>query len=165
MTSLSINVSPDVIIGEAFNAVMQSAPLDRIILEITEHETVTNYGALVRALAPFRSRGLKIAVDDAGAGHSSLRHILKLKPDLIKLDMSLIQKIDRDPSRHALAAALIAFSREIGSELVAEGVETEGELGALRKLGVDIAQGYLLSQPLPASQLNAFLSGCPQSPL
>lgn len=155
-TALSLNVSPHVILADDFRPILEGAPLQRLILEITEHETVANYEALMRVLAPLRSRGLRIAVDDAGAGHSTFRHILKIRPDLIKLDISLIQHIDSDPDRRALATALIAFSREIGSELVAEGVETDAEFNTLTKLGVNIFQGYLFSEPLPASALDAF---------
>lgn len=78
--------------------------------------------------------------------------------------MSLVQRIDSDPGRRALASALITFSREIGSELVAEGVETDPELNALRKLGVKIAQGYLLSEPLPAADLTALTSTSFEAP-
>lgn len=153
-TAVSINVSPDTVVSDDLTAILTSAPMDRIILEITEHETVANYELLISALAPLRSRGLRIAVDDTGAGHSSFRHILKVRPDLIKLDMSLVQRIDTDPARRALASALIAFARDIGSELVAEGVETDAELNALTKLGVKVAQGYLLSEPLQQSEMN-----------
>ena len=91
-------------------------------------------------------------MDDAGAGYSSFQHILNLKPDLIKLDVGLIRGIDRDPDRRALASALIAFSRQTGSRIVAEGVETRQELSALRQLGVEKAQGYLLGRPMPLSE-------------
>ncbi len=147
-TSLSINVSPATILTRALSDVLASAPLHRLILEITEHDTVSQYSALNKALAPLRQRGLRVAVDDMGAGYSSLRHILQIRPDLIKLDISLSQGIDRDPARRALTSALISFCREIGSELVAEGVETEEQLQMLRSLGVNLVQGFLLGRPL-----------------
>lgn len=100
-----------------------------------------------------RQRGLKLAVDDAGAGFASFRHILKLKPDVIKLDTSLIRQIDTDTGCRALAAALIRFAEETGSKVVAEGVETEAELQALRELKVTKAQGYLLGRPAPLESL------------
>jgi EAL domain-containing protein (putative c-di-GMP-specific phosphodiesterase class I) len=90
---------------------------------------------------------MRVAVDDAGAGYSTLRHILDLRPDVIKLDMSLTRDIDSDPARRALAAALISFAHQTGSHIVAEGVETRGELEQLRKLGAEMAQGYLLGRP------------------
>ncbi len=128
-------------------ATLAGVPLDRLILEITEHETVAHYSRLNRALDPMRSQGLRVAVDDMGAGYSSLRHILQIRPDLIKLDMSLCSGIDKDPARRALASALISFSREIDSQLVAEGVETEEERDVLRSLGVNLVQGFLLGRP------------------
>ncbi len=86
-------------------------------------------------------------VDDAGAGFASLKHIVDLKPDVIKLDLSLVRDIDTDPLRRALAASLLAFADEIGAGIIAEGVETYGELEALRSLGVKHGQGYLLARP------------------
>lgn len=156
--ALSINVSAETASSEALPALLQRSSPERLIVEITEHDTVSSYGRLLAALKPLRSRGLRIAVDDAGAGHSSFRHILKLKPDIIKLDMSLSQGIDRDPGQRALATALIAFSREVGAELVAEGVETEEELDTLRRLGVRVAQGYLFGRPQPIHGAEGLLS-------
>jgi EAL domain-containing protein (putative c-di-GMP-specific phosphodiesterase class I) len=87
-------------------------------------------------------------VDDAGAGYASLQHILQLQPDLIKLDMGLTRNVDFDPARRALAAALVAFARDTGSQIIAEGVETTCELEALRSIGVEKAQGYFLGRPM-----------------
>jgi len=150
---VSINVSPQTVISDGFAEALASVPLGRIILEITEHEAVQLYKPLLEALAPLRSRGLQLAVDDAGAGYSSLHHILQLRPELIKLDMSLSRGIDRDPARRALAAALVRFAREIGSKLVAEGVETTRELRTLRDLGVEIVQGHLMARPAPPAEM------------
>lgn len=145
--ALSVNTSPDVILSPAFAYIMAAVPLDRIIVEITEHEAVTRYSALMKALAPLRAAGLRVAIDDMGAGYSSLRHILHLRPDIVKLDMTLSRGIDQDPTRRALASALVTFSRETGSQLIAEGVETGSELRALQGLGVNVVQGYLFGQP------------------
>lgn len=145
--SISVNVSPDVIISSSFSEIMTAVPVSRVIVEITEHEAVTHYSALMKALEPLRAAGLRVAIDDMGAGYSSLRHILHLKPDIIKMDMSLSRGIDTDPTRRALASALVSFSRDIGSELVAEGVETPSEMRTLEGLGVDLAQGYLFGKP------------------
>jgi EAL domain-containing protein (putative c-di-GMP-specific phosphodiesterase class I) len=108
-------------------------------------------------LRPLRARGLRLAVDDAGAGYASFRHILRLRPDHIKLDMSLTRNIDTDKSKRALALALIEFARETGSELIAEGIETQGELATLRELGVMRGQGYLLGRPAPFSAAQQLL--------
>ena len=99
-----------------------------MVLEITEHEQIDDYDKLLETLMPLRARGLRIAIDDAGAGYSSFRHILLIKPDVIKLDISITRAIDEDPSRRALATALISFAAEIDATLVAEGVETAAEL-------------------------------------
>ena len=88
-------------------------------------------------------------LDDAGAGFASFRHILKLKPDVIKLDGSLIRNIDSSTVCRALAAALIRFAEETGSKVVAECIETEAELAVLRELKVNKAQGFLLGRPAP----------------
>ena len=88
-------------------------------------------------------------IDDAGAGFSSLKHVLGLHPDAIKLDLALTRDIDTDPVRRALAASLVAFAREIGATIVAEGIETRGELETLRALGVTHGQGYYLARPGP----------------
>jgi EAL domain-containing protein (putative c-di-GMP-specific phosphodiesterase class I) len=149
---LAVNVSPQTILCAQFAAVVRQLPLARLVLEITEHASIDNYAPLLAILAPLRARGLRLAVDDAGSGYASMRHILALQPDLIKLDISLIRNIDRDPGKRALAAALILFADQTGSEVVAEGVENERELAVLLELGVQKAQGYLLGYPgaLPA---------------
>jgi len=144
---LSLNVSPATILGGALAERLAAAPLDRLVLELTEHAPVEEYAAIAAALAALRARGLRLAIDDAGSGYASLRHILQLRPDIIKLDQSLIRDIDRDPGRRALAAALTAFARDTGCEVVAEGVETEAELAVLRGLHIKAGQGYLLGRP------------------
>lgn len=144
---LSLNVSPATILGGALAGCLERAPLGRLVLELTEHAPVEEYAAISAALAGLRARGLRLAIDDAGSGYASLRHILQLQPDFIKLDQSLVRAIDADPGRRALAAALTGFARETGCEVVAEGVETEAELAVLRGLGVKAGQGYLLGRP------------------
>lgn len=144
---LSFNVSPDTILKGSLAPALESHPLERLMLEVTEHASINDYSMLARELRPLRQRGLRLAVDDAGAGFASFRHILKLKPDVIKLDYSLIHHIDRDRDRRALASALIRFADETGSKVVAEGVETETELQTLRELNVNKVQGYLLGHP------------------
>ncbi len=146
---LSLNVSPGTILSGALNTVLADQPLARLTLEVTEHASVQDYSQLADALEPLRSKGLQLAVDDAGAGYASFRHILKLKPDVIKLDSSLIRNVDSDTGCRALAAALIRFAEETGCKVVAEGVETQEELTMLRRLEVSKAQGYLLGRPLP----------------
>jgi EAL domain-containing protein (putative c-di-GMP-specific phosphodiesterase class I) len=119
------------------------------VLEITEHEAVEDYDDLVDALAPLRSLGAKVAIDDAGAGFASLRHTLRIAPDIVKLDMSLTRDIDGDRAKRALAAALVSFASEMGFALVAEGIETAAELTTVRELGVGYGQGFFLAEPGP----------------
>lgn len=145
---LTVNFSPESILSPEFAELFNSLDLERIVLEVTEHAAVANYTELAARLHPFRLRGLRLAVDDAGAGHSSFRHVLDLRPDTIKLDMSLTRNIDCDRGRQALAGALAMFGRAMGSQIVAEGVETEAELDALRRVGVTKVQGYLTGKPM-----------------
>jgi EAL domain-containing protein (putative c-di-GMP-specific phosphodiesterase class I) len=146
---LSFNVSPEALINGDLRRVLEGMPLERLVLEVTEHATIDEYSELTNALAPLRTQGLRLAVDDAGAGFASFRHILRLQPDIIKLDMSLTRDIDTDAARRALASALIRFAHETGSKIVAEGVETASELRVLRSLGVNKVQGYFLGRPAP----------------
>ena len=145
--SISLNSSPELLTSGRLEKLLWATDVSRVVLEITEHAAVVDYESLLRALAPLRARGARLAIDDAGAGYASMRHILNLKPDVIKLDMSLTRNIDTDSSRRALAKGLIAFAHEIDSTITAEGVETERELAALRAIGVDKVQGYFLSKP------------------
>ncbi len=156
---LSVNASPETILDPRFEKLLSG--MDRVshlVLEITEHAAVERYEQIASRLKPYRDKGLQIAVDDAGAGYASFRHILNLEPDRIKLDMSLTRDIDIDPARRALAAALIHFSADTGSILVAEGVETAAEAATLIELGVGKAQGYFLGRPMTLQSLQQ--SGC-----
>ncbi len=147
-------MSPDTILDAAFMDLFAlPTPLDRVVLEITEHAAINCYPDVLSAMRSLRDRGLRIAVDDVGAGYSSLRHILSLAPDIIKLDMSIVRNIDADNSRRALAAALIGFARATGCKVVAEGVETASELSVLRELGINKAQGYFLGKPMQIDAL------------
>jgi EAL domain-containing protein (putative c-di-GMP-specific phosphodiesterase class I) len=144
---LAVNASARTVASGALAELKGVAPLHRLVLEITEHDAVEDYGALDDALAPLRSEGLRVAVDDAGAGYASLRHIVLLKPDIVKLDMSLTRDVDADPSRQALASAMSMFCSRVHILLVAEGIETWAELDTLRGLGVPTGQGFHLGRP------------------
>ncbi|MFF7709259.1 EAL domain-containing protein [Pseudomonas sp. NPDC007930] len=154
---LSINCSPEMFLEGRLAALLDPYPAHRLVLEVTEHAIVADYGSLLCAMAPLRKRGLRIAIDDAGAGYASMRHIIKISPDMIKLDMSLTQGIDQDPQRRALASALIAFARETGCSIVAEGVESAAELDILKRLGADKVQGYLLGRPMALADARALV--------
>jgi len=144
---LSLNLSPATALSRRLGAALEGLPPARTVLEITEHAEVPDYVDLREALAPLRARGARLAIDDAGAGFASLRHILQLEPDIIKLDISITRDVDADRSRRALAAALASFGEEMGVELIAEGIETRTELEALRALGVGYGQGYYIGRP------------------
>jgi EAL domain-containing protein (putative c-di-GMP-specific phosphodiesterase class I) len=149
---VSVNASPQTVINPAFAPAFSGLPLSRIVLEITEHAIIEDYDLFTKCLAPLRKRGLRIAVDDAGAGHSSLRHIIQLSPDFVKVDISLTRNVDADLARRALISALLHYTRETSAQIVAEGIETEAELRTLKLLGVRRGQGYFLGRP----SINAF---------
>ena len=145
---VSFNVSPQLLLDGRLERELTPRVAARLLLEITEHETVKEQERLVTALAPLRAMGVRVAIDDAGAGYSSFRHIVRLLPDVIKLDLRLTRDIDHDPARRALAAALIRYAREANAEIVAEGVETQAELDTLLELGIAKAQGYFFGRPV-----------------
>jgi EAL domain-containing protein (putative c-di-GMP-specific phosphodiesterase class I) len=145
---LAVNASPETILSGELEAVFADMDSDRIVVEITESAYVPDYDKLIRALEPLRSRSVRIAVDDVGAGFANMRHIINLHPEFIKLDSSLIRGIDTDTRRRALVAAMVSFATETGSQIVAEGVETAKELDVLKSLGVTSAQGYFLARPV-----------------
>ncbi|HET7902249.1 MAG TPA: EAL domain-containing response regulator, partial [Candidatus Nanopelagicales bacterium] len=122
-TTLSVNFSPGAVM-EGLPKLLGPVPWDRIIIELTEHVPVEDYAALNSALAPLRAKGAQVAVDDTGAGFASLRHILDVAPDDIKIDIGITRGVDSDPSRAAIAAMLVSFAERMGIRVVAEGVET-----------------------------------------
>jgi EAL domain-containing protein (putative c-di-GMP-specific phosphodiesterase class I)/DNA-binding NarL/FixJ family response regulator len=152
-TFLSVNASPELLRERTLADMVTAVPGRRLVLEVTEHAEVADYETLVTRLHDLREAGCRIAVDDAGAGYASLRHILRLRPDYIKLDMTLTQGIDRDRDRRALASSLLTFAREVSATVIAEGIETEAELETLRGLGATLGQGYYLARPHAAAAL------------
>jgi len=145
---LSLNASVETIMSEEFGASLSDVPAERVVLELTEHTEVHDYGKFEETIENLRSKGVRLAVDDAGAGYSSFRHILNLRPDVIKLDIGLTRGIDGDPARRALGSALLTFGLDAyNASVVAEGIETEGEFKTLRALGCPFGQGYYLGRP------------------
>jgi EAL domain-containing protein (putative c-di-GMP-specific phosphodiesterase class I) len=153
--SLSVNLSAPVLLQSATMQMLAEAGRGRtqglagLIVEITEETLVHSDAQLQDAMAPLRSLGATLAVDDMGAGYSGLRQITSVRPRYLKLDRSLVTGIDDDEERAALVGALAGYSRQVGCLLVAEGVETEGELQAVRRLGVPLVQGFFLGRPGP----------------
>ncbi|HET7902672.1 MAG TPA: EAL domain-containing protein [Candidatus Nanopelagicales bacterium] len=123
----------------------------RLVFELTEHVPVEDYEVLHLALQDLRGRGARIAVDDAGAGFASLRHIVNLGPDIIKVDIGIVRGIDVDPSRSAVAEMIARFAERVGVDVIAEGVETPAERDALLGLGLRLGQGYLFGRPTVAT--------------
>jgi EAL domain-containing protein (putative c-di-GMP-specific phosphodiesterase class I) len=160
-TSLSVNLSAPVLLEPATMAMLEEAgdtladDLQGLIVEITEETLVHSDTQLADVIEPLRARGARLAVDDMGAGYSGLRQITTVHPSYLKLDRSLVSGIDADDERAALVRALAGYSTQVGSLLVAEGVETAGELRTIRRLGVPLVQGFYLSRPgRPWPQVN-----------
>jgi EAL domain-containing protein (putative c-di-GMP-specific phosphodiesterase class I) len=150
---VAMNVSPATLLTPECAALLGRLPLHRVLLELSEHDPVEDYAALTAALAPFRAAGLRLAIDDVGAGFSSLRHIVVTAPDVLKIDRSLVSGLDRDPVLTTLVRSLVEFGHGCGARVVAEGVETAAESDALRLLGVDHGQGWFHGRPGPPEAL------------
>jgi EAL domain-containing protein (putative c-di-GMP-specific phosphodiesterase class I) len=155
---LAVNLSPATLLEADVAGMIASVAAGRLVIEVTEHASVADYGALCRALDRLKSHA-RIAIDDVGAGYSGLRSILDLKPDILKLDISLTRDVDSDAARAALAQAMVAFAGGIGCRIVAEGIETKSEMEALARLGIGYGQGYYFSRPMPVAAARRFLVG------
>ena len=149
---MTVNASPATVLSGRLSEVLLGIDLARIVIELTEHDPVTDYRALTDALESWRSGGARLAVDDAGGGYASFAHVLNLSPEFIKLDTSLVRDIHVDRRRQALARAVAGFAGELGVTVVAEGVETAAELDVLTDLGTDLAQGFHLGRPRPLAE-------------
>lgn len=146
---LTVNVSPATLAQERFLRLVAEFDGSRIVAEVTEHAPIEDYAKLAEAVGKLRLHGVRLAIDDAGSGFASLRHVLQLNPDMIKLDLTLIRDIHRDQSKRALASGLISFARESETTIIAEGVEHAAEAQTLVTLGVEEAQGYYFGRPGP----------------
>jgi EAL domain-containing protein (putative c-di-GMP-specific phosphodiesterase class I) len=151
-TYLSINVSPGALISPDVRAALNAAPggLDQIVVEITEQKPVEDYDALSTVLDRARAAGARVAVDDAGAGYASLQHVLRLRPEYVKLDRGLIADADADPAKLALIEAVGLFAARLDAALVAEGIERRAEQETLAGLAVPLGQGFLFGRPGPS---------------
>ncbi|HYB23671.1 MAG TPA: EAL domain-containing protein, partial [Solirubrobacteraceae bacterium] len=144
---LTVNVSAQAVHDPRIRRLLLQSRPQSLIVELTEEGLVRDLGVLRDALEPLRSRGVKLAVDDMGAGYSNLRQVTALGPSLVKLDRTLVHGIDSSPAQFALIDALIGYAQRTGAQIVAEGIETEAEMEVLRALGVPYGQGYLLAVP------------------
>jgi EAL domain-containing protein (putative c-di-GMP-specific phosphodiesterase class I) len=146
--SLSVNLSAPVLLDPlTLEMLDEQHDLQGLIVEITEETLVQSDTELRSVIVPLQERGACLAVDDMGAGYSGLRQITTVHPGYLKLDRSLISGIDRDSDRAALVGALVGYSKQVGSLLVAEGIEYSAELRVLGDLGVPLAQGYYTGRP------------------
>jgi len=147
---LALNVSPATFVSAELRAVILASPLpkERIILELTEHVAIDDYGQVIASRQLYREANVRVAIDDTGAGFSSFRHVIAISPDIIKMDHSLAKGVDEDPLQSGLVAAVLTFARSAGIVVIAEGVETTGQLMRLTQLGVDQIQGHLLGAPV-----------------
>lgn len=150
---LAVNLSPGMIVDPRGQALLRGLPLERIVLEVSEHDPVGDYPGLCAAIEPLRARGMRLAIDDAGAGFSSLRHIVLMSPDIIKLDRSIVDGVSHDRVLTPLVRSLVQFAHESGATTVAEGVETCEDAQALVTLGVDLGQGWHFGRPVPPEDL------------
>lgn len=152
---LAVNVSPQTAAAPEIARLCSRHAADRIVLEITEHSSIDDYALLGSRARALRDMGVHLAIDDAGAGFASLRHVLRLEPDLIKLDKSITRNIDTRVRHQSLAAALLTFAAGTSAAIIAEGIETPEELATLKRLGVPYGQGYFLGRPgpLPTNRL------------
>jgi len=146
---LSVNVSPDTLQSEALFETLAMADPDRIVVEVTEHAVVKEYEPLMEAILKLHTSGSRLAVDDVGAGHSGLGHIIRITPKIMKLDVSLTRGIYQDVVKQALASSAVAFASRVNIDIVAEGIETAEDALALQLLGVRYGQGYYYGKPAP----------------
>lgn len=146
---LSINATPELLTDPTFQERLRSPdlPAERVIIEVTEHVRIGSYTEIALALAPLRERGVRLAVDDTGAGYASLHHVLQLRPDIIKVDRSLVSHVTSDAARRSVITSLVLLALDLGASVTAEGVETPSELETIASMGADHVQGYLLARP------------------
>jgi diguanylate cyclase (GGDEF)-like protein len=158
-TYLSFNLSSSALMSDLVLAVLPEDMSD-LVIEITEHERVGDDERLAERLAPLRRRGARIAVDDAGAGYSGLQQVMRIQPDIIKLDRSLVANVDTDPAKAALIDSFVRFARRTGATVCAEGIETAEELKVVADLDVTYGQGFGLARPAaPWAPVATWVSG------
>ena len=122
---------------------------NRVVLELTERGMIVDFDEFRADLANLRELGFRVAIDDAGAGHSCLQSLVEVRPDWVTLDMSLIRGVDTNEVKRDLVASLIGFGERTGMKLITEGIETMSQLTTLQSLGARYGQGFLLSRPRP----------------
>lgn len=168
--TLSLNVHASTLEGErrfaarlAGMAVDYDIPLDRLVIEIVEHAPPWNGAGFRTALDELRDLGVRIALDDVGAGQSSFRMILDCRPDLLKIDRHFVAGSHADPLRRAVLETVSDLALRLGGVAVAEGIDDERDLDTVLKMGIGLVQGYLLAEPCTVQCLRQ--SGLLRDPL
>ena len=160
--NLFLNVSPETLTNPSFKNGQTLAFLrqlgiapERVIIEITENQPTFDFAAMRSALLHYRSMGFQIAIDDLGEGFSSLRLWSELRPEFIKIDMHFVQGVDRDPIKLQFLKSIQHIAESCGTQVIAEGVETEAELKVVKDIGIAFGQGYFIARPSPVPPLQA----------
>lgn len=144
---LSVNASPATLASDRFRQAVRATEPARLVIEVTEHAAVEDYDALRNTRRMLAELGVGLAIDDVGAGFSGLTHIVRLAPDIIKLDASLVRDVDQCKAKQAMLSAVTSFAARTNTAVIAECIESEQELTALRVLGVGYGQGFYLASP------------------
>ncbi|MFQ5523886.1 MAG: EAL domain-containing protein [Acidimicrobiia bacterium] len=146
---LSLNASPEVLKSRDLRAMLAQVDATRVVVEVTETAPINDYASFNRSVDALRQLGVRLAVDDLGAGFASLRHLLHLRPEIMKLDLDVVDGISLDRTRQSLVLALASLGADIGADVVAEGIESSDEVQAVRLFGVQYGQGFFLGRPAP----------------
>ena len=147
VTYLAVNASPGLLYSPALLEALALLPAGRVVVEITEQRQFDSYDQLLQAVNLVHARGMRVAVDDMGSGFAGLQRLVDVKPEIVKLDRALTARVDADPARRALVAAMRQFADDLGLSVIAEGIEREAQLELLFDLGVIFGQGFLLGRP------------------
>lgn len=152
--TLFINIHPNVLLDKNYHSGETRALLEKlnispeqVVFELTERSAVGDFEEFARVLSHYRSQGYRIAVDDVGSGYNSLKTLIYLKPEFIKLDRSLIQNIDQHKAQQQLLTVILNYAIESGTKVIAEGIETKSEYEFIQSVGVHYAQGYAIGRP------------------
>jgi EAL domain-containing protein (putative c-di-GMP-specific phosphodiesterase class I) len=158
---LSVNLFSETLLSMDLTSVFRDVPPGRVVLELAEHERLADSRSLTECVGRLRKLGARFAVDDAGSGFSSLRHVLRIKPEVLKLDINLTHQVDRDPMQKMLVSTLASFAAEAGMVPAAEGIESASQLKTLREIGVAYGQGHYLGGPDLVPQVPPSTAGVP----
>ncbi len=159
-----MNASPEAMLADGFCALFDGVDVAGVVVEITEHVPVESYDQLLDVLAPLRALGLRLAVDDAGAGFASFRHVTELRPDIVKLDLSITRNVVHDVITRSLVRSWVALAEELDARLLAEGVEHVSQRDELLDLGVHHGQGWLYGAAAPVAEVPWVGEACRRIP-